>query len=230
MSGAKVDREQLSFLLAPLDPYSLHYFVPHTGVEEACNIVEAAIGELSGDNEAFRLVYIYGPPGSGKTHLVRGYREKARNAGIAAERFFSWEFSLADEEQKEGRLSISEFVAGFERVRSSGGLVLITGHKTPGDELVNPHLLSRLLTGLCVKLSYPREEELRPLLLSLLERRNMRLSDHTLDYLLRRLPLDPLSFDNIFARLSGASYSFGRPANLSLVREVLHNDSGETKF
>ena len=57
--------------------------------------------------------------------------------------------------------------------------------------------------------------------MSLLERHNLRLADNSLQYLLKRLPRDPLSFDAIFGKINELSFQQGKPARLGLVRQVV---------
>ena len=74
-----------------------------------------------------------------------------------------------------------------------------------------------------------KEEELSPILNSLLERKNMKLSERSVAYLLRRLPREPLSFDAIFARINELSLEESRPAGLGVIRELIDNSNNTEK-
>ena len=91
----------------------------------------------------------------------------------------------------------------------------------------NPHIMSRLNSLTALSLDYPSEEELRPILNSLAERNNLKLSDTNLDYLLKRLPLKPLSFANIFARVDELSLTDGKPAKRSVLKEAVVKETLE---
>jgi chromosomal replication initiation ATPase DnaA len=216
---------QLRIPLAISDPYSLDYFIPHSGVSVAYQGVSDLISKLASGERTWSTCYLYGPKGSGKTHLARGMLALALAQGVSAENLaledISSVFSLEHQEQQ--RL-VSRFIDLYEGLRSRGGLLLILGVWHPA-EVENPHLSSRLLAGSVFPLSYPREDELEPLIFSLMERRNLRISSRSIRYLLRRLPRDPLSFDDIFARVDELSFQQGKPANFGVVREAAKRTS-----
>lgn len=208
---------QLALALRPAEPYALSYFVTHSGVVDAVSYLERLIEEAVADHTAFHLVYLYGPRGAGKRHLVEGYYRAATSRAYPEDRCLRFCFdSLALPDD-----AVAGFVAAYERCRSAGGVILAAGESHPSELSENPHLTSRLLSGNLFALCYPREEELRPILVSLMERRNLRLSERSLDFLLRRLPLDPLSFDTIFDRISELCYQQGKGAGFKAVRTIL---------
>ncbi len=215
---------QLSLGLAPQNPYSLASFVPHTGVSLAFEMVRRRIEELVIDPEHFRILVFHGPEGSGKTHLLHAAGEFALSKGLAASSMYAVEFEQSEcLEEEEAADWATHFVASYDRLKRDGGLLLSSTATSP-TEMKNPHVRSRLLAGDVVKLTYPQESELPPLLLSLLERRNLKLPESSLRYLVKRLPLSPLSFANIFDKIYEFSSSTNRPAKLGLVREVVSHD------
>ena len=68
---------QLALNLRPTNPYDLQYFVPHSGVFAAWELLDRAIKEVLNNKTQFRLIYLYGPAGSGKTHLLLGFTQLA---------------------------------------------------------------------------------------------------------------------------------------------------------
>ncbi len=214
--------KQLLFDLRPPNPWALKYFVTHSGVVEAVRVLDHALSKVLDSPESFAFVYLYGQQGLGKSHLIEGYAQSALEKGLSDEAVYSYE--LLSETDVTEESWTGDFVAVYEKLKASGGLLLAAAEKAPASLSKNPHLRSRFLTAQNVRVSAPSEEELRPILCSLLERRNLKLSERGLDYLLKRLPLSPLSFDNIFARISELSSSELRPANFSVVREVFKED------
>ena len=214
--------EQLSFQLRPVEPYGMEYFVPHRGVVQAVAVLDQALGDVAAAPENFRMVFLWGPPGSGKTHLCEAYHAAALKRGLAPHkiRLVDLEERLVDSRVSDNDESaVAEFVACYEQLRASGGMLIVCARRAPAEVSSNPHLKSRILAAASCELAYPLEEELPPLLSSLLSRHNLKLSPRSQTYLLRRLPLAPLSFDNIFARISELSFSQSKPAGLGLVRE-----------
>lgn len=206
--------------LNPVTPYSLDYFVRHSGVAAALDIGLSAVEDLNEGLEKFKLIYLLGPTGSGKTHLVEALKSLVNKSQIASEKFIVVE-NL--EELEESQL-ISQIVSVYDRLKATGGVMILTSAKDPRNITANPHVQSRLLAGDLLEINYPQETELRPILISLLERKNLKLSDYSINFLLKRLPLDPLSFSNIFARLNDLTLSEGRPANFGAVRDLYSNN------
>ena len=101
---------------------------------------------------------------------------------------------------------------------------MIASKHPPKAATTNPHLQSRLLASEMIQLKYPEEEELKPLLCSLLERHNLHLSEASMAYILKHSPRDPLSFESIFARINEISLISSRPANQRTVREAMKEE------
>ena len=213
--------EQLSFHLAPAEPYSLAYFISHRGVAEAAVLTEQFVAECLADAKAFRMLHLFGPAGSGKTHLAQGSRLIALSKGLAKEKILTLEWEeIYQQENCIIDSSASSFVSAYEAFKREGGLILSCSRKAPTELLDDPHVKSRLLSGSVLEMFYPTEDEISPILASLSARHNLKLSEKSLNYLVQRLPLEPLSFDNIFARISELSLSEGKAAGFSIVKRM----------
>lgn len=216
---------QLGFPLPPSDPYSMHYLVVHSGIADAVSYLDAAIGTFSKSPSEFCIVVLWGEKGSGKTHLSKAYRKQALEAGLADERISVFELLSSDysDEQR-----IAQFIAEYEKLKSSGGVLFVTLEHHPASSSINPHLKSRLLSGKLAKLERPREKELATVFTSLLQKKNMKLGDRSIDFLLRRIPANTLSFEAISDRLDEVFREDGREARFSVVREMI-GSPGEEK-
>lgn len=211
---------QLGLPLAPQQPYSLSYLVPHSGIAQAAAVLDAAVARAVEDRSSFQSFYLHGSSGAGKTHLAEGYAEAARGAGVPNERIVVLDFDRKPESED----WIPAYVSEYERLKREGGLLIAAGRAHPEHLTGNAHALSRFRAGEIVPLRYPAEEELRPLLASLSERRNLKLSERNLNYLIRRLPVNPLSFEAIFANIDQLCIAQGRPARLGVIQEVMKED------
>lgn len=234
------NRQQLSFSLPPVTPYSLDYFVPHTGVAAALDRLLKEF-QLLRDYFALnddrlqkprkgKLIFIQGPEGSGKTHLLTGFESLARNAGMGAEivRVYDLNFESKPENRAaqlhllpHASPEVGEFVSNYEKVKVDGGLIVLSSRESPLHTTDNPHLRSRFATAETMVIGYPKEDELRPLIQSMCERFNLKPTEGALKFLLKRIPLDPLSFSNILARINEVSFESGKPIKLPLVKAVL---------
>ncbi len=215
---------QLNFDLKPQSPHSLRYFVVHTGASEAVQTIQLALKSVAENPSTFKLVLLHGATGSGKTHLLEGAAEEGIAIGIPAEKI-----SVIDVRElrslETGKIeasALASFIDRYEQLRASGGLLLLEANDVPtAANGWDPHLWSRLVAGYIVRLGYPREDELRPLLSSLVERKNLKLSENSLNYLLKWLPADPLSFDRILSAINDLSFSSKRSAGQRLIQEVV---------
>jgi chromosomal replication initiation ATPase DnaA len=215
----KTKAKHLSLKLNPVTPYSLDYFVRHSGVASALDAVLSVVEDLNEKLDQFKLIYLFGPTGSGKTHLVEGLKSLVNKNQISSEKLVV----VDNLESLEESQLISQIVPVYDLLKATGGVMILTSAKDPRNITANPHVRSRLLAGDLLEINYPQETELRPILISLLDRKNLKLSDYSINFLLKRLPLDPLSFSNIFARLNDLTLSEGRPASFGAVRDLYSN-------
>lgn len=216
-------QERLS--LGHSDPLSLNYFVCHSGVAEAFSVLDRFVDDVREDPSSSRIAFLWGPEGSGKTHLARGFAGRAIESGIEHAKLdcCEWDENSAGSggEWQSVDRGPAEFISRFETIKRTGGLFFVTSRNSPDRASKDPHIQSRLLSGAVLKLSFPRDDELRPVLVSLLARHNLRLSDSTLNYLLERLPANPLCFDSVFAKISDLSYAERKPVGMRMLRQTL---------
>ena len=208
--------EQITLPLESSLPRSVFNLVPHSGIMEAVTSFESALDVVVEDKSAFRMIYLYGKEGSGKSHLIDAYLERAALRGICAELKV---FQLGSENDREDW--VSYFISEYERIKSCGGVIIVEAREHPVSAATNPHLQSRLLSGEVIAVNPPLDEEVRLVVESLLARRQVEISEYVLDYLLKRIPRDTLSFSSILARIDELSLRDKKPVGLAIVRKVL---------
>lgn len=219
--------EHLFFDLQPRDPYSKDFLVIHSGIASAVQTIEKVIDDFVNDTSKFHFIYLWGNKGTGKTHIINAYVSglKERLAKELSDKVNTFRINDSadiDNEQSEFNTHfVPKFVSTYEKTRLNGGVIFIEAGKAAKNLSANPHLSSRLLACNLLEVTYPRENELEALIQSLLERKNLKLSEHKLNYLLKRLPLDPLSFDNIFCKINEICLSRGVSAKQSIIRESI---------
>ena len=215
---------QLTIPLPAQEPFSLSFFVAHSGVAQALSLVLDAVRDVRLAPSEFRAIFLWGPEGVGKSHLIEGAIAQAKRQGIAPEQISV--FDLTDEQLLRSLDRDPErFIYEYERVRSGGGLLLTTSRQSPDESSRNPHLLSRFRAGSVEELSFAREEELQTVLEALFERRNLRVSSKTLDFMIRRLPSDPLSFHRIVAKIDGFVWAEGGTPSVHTIKRVLLSEA-----
>lgn len=177
-------------------------------------------------------LYLWGPAGSGKSHLLRAAAEYAQTAGDVVAAFDArtpgeWLFDDAirllvldeceryDAGQQQAAFSL------FVQAVASGVPVLAAGRLPPVDLPLRDDLRSRLGWGLVYQLEAPTEAQVRALLRREGDRRGVLLNDEVLDYLLSRSARDLSALMNLLDRLDHRALVAQRAITLPLVRQVL---------
>lgn len=193
---------QLALAISSPPPPSLDNFVPGQNAELLARLHEVKAG-LVGES----VVYLWGAPGCGRTHLLRA----CAGPGVAT----------ADDVE---RLSEAEQIALFHRIneaRETGTLVLAAGNAPPAQLALRDDLRSRLGWGLVYQVHPLSEEDRAVYLAAQAERRGMRLSEDVVRYVLARVRRDAASLAAILDLLDRMSLEQQRPLTLRLVREAL---------
>lgn len=215
-----------SLSLLPKSQYSLDFFVVHSGVVEAYAILDNAISNLASTSET-RLIYFFGIEGTGKTHLLNGFRLKASELKIPdTQLLFCDDFlkdtgaTTYDKDEK-----IATFISSYQRIKSEGGLIVISSRVHPKELINNPHISSRLLSGEIAQIYKPQDSEIRAIISSILEKNNLRPSESSINALKQLMPTNPLECSEIVNALNAELLSSGQKAgrrNLeSAVKKIL---------
>ncbi len=190
------------------------------------------------------LLYVYGPEGSGKTHLltalsnaVDGRYFSFRDAGSLygagigsegpsrlAEHFQGATALVLDDlhllpNHQEVRVELWEL---FNAFYSSGRKIAISG-LTPPKELphLDGHLTSRLLWGLVARMDVSDDDSRRMILKKLAEDRQMALPDDVIDEMLLRVRRDIPSLVYALENINRYAISTKRKVSLRLAKETL---------
>jgi DnaA family protein len=215
-------RQLLLELAPPPAPTLENFFAGRNGV--ALKALRAA---LEG-GEAF--VYLWGPGGSGKTHLLRGFAAAAgpkRAAEYVSAARADW--ARAAELQAVAvddvsRLDESGQIALFDlcnRLRASGGTLAAAGDASPARLALRPDLRSRLASGIVLQLHPLTDAEKIEALLDHAARRGMELEAGLVRYLLTHFERDMGTQIAMLDALDKASLQRKRPVTLPLIKEAL---------
>jgi len=211
--------QQLLLELAPPPPPTLENFC--TGRNGAAL---QALRDALGDGE--RFVFLWGPGGCGKTHLLRGFAAAAGAAYIPA--------ASADWSQVEGlaaaavddvaRLDSAAQVNLFDlcnRLRASGGALAASGEAPPAQIELRADLRSRLASGVVLQLRPLSDEEKAAALRRHAAGRGIVLEDEPVRYLLTHFDRDMGTQIAALDALDRYSLERKRPITLPLVKEAL---------
>lgn len=196
--------KQLALEISPPPDPSLENFVAGDNAELLARLRELATGRLSES-----IVYLWGAPGSGRSHLL------AACAGEGVE--------VADDVDALDEAAQIELFNRINSVRESGGRLLAAGSAPPAQLGLREDLKSRLAWGLVYQVRPLSDEHRAQYLAAEAARRGMRVSAEIIGYLLTQVRRDLPSLLAIMAQLDRTSLELKRPLTLPLVRETLRS-------
>lgn len=203
---------------------------------------EEAVRLLQDDavEEGERFVYLWGPRGTGKTHLLQALCHRAARCGEGAvylplgERHVLTPEALEDlEELPLVAVDDLEAVAGqvrwetalfhlHNRVRERGGRLVMAGACAPAAiGIVLADLRSRLAGGLVLQLQSLADDAKAEALCLQARQRGMAMPPEVAAYLLRRCPRDMHALFALLERLDHDSLAAQRRLTVPFVKEAL---------
>jgi DnaA family protein len=196
--------QQLPLAISPPLEAQFDNFIVGPNAEALARVRGLAAGE-----SRERIVYVWGAPGSGRTHLLRA-AARVNPALVIAD----------DVEALDASRQQVLFVA-INEARDGGAGVLAAGPKPPAQLALRDDLRTRLAWGLVYELRPVADEDKARHLKALAEARGLRLSDDIVRYLLTRLPRDVASLQGVLEALDRHSLIRQRALTLPLVKEAL---------
>ena len=215
---------QLLLQLAPPPAPTLDNFVPGRN-----GAALQALRDIAGGTGAERFVYLWGEPGSGRTHLLRGL---AQAADARKALYFSGAADAsAAEDQVIAMDDVQNLAAGdqiklfdlYNRVRATGGALVASGDAAPAQLALRADLRSRLAWGLAFQLHPLSDAEKAAALRAHARGRALDLGEDVIAYLLQHARRDMASLIGILDALDRYSLEQKRPVTLPLVRDALES-------
>ena len=195
---------QLALPISPPPEPTLENFVPGANAELLARLRALAAGEL-----AESVLYLWGEPGSGRSHLLAA---SARPGLVVAD----------DVERLDATGQIALFNA-INAARDAGGTVLAAGNAPPAQLALREDLKSRLAWGLVYQVKPLTDAEKALTLHGEAARRGLKLSDEVVWYLLTHVRRDLRSLIALLDRIDRASLEQRRAVTLPLVRELIRS-------
>lgn len=180
-------------------------------------------------------VYLWGPRGSGKTHLLRALTltwqaRGERVAWFAPTISSSWAFDerwayvVFDDCDAFDAAQQHAAFALFVQASTAGVTVVSAGALPPVDLPLREDLRTRLGWGLVFALQPLPESEARDVLRREADRRGIRLSEEVLDYLLTRFARDLTQLMALLDRLDEFALASRRAVTVPLLKKMLEEE------
>lgn len=193
-----------------------------------------------------RQVFLHGPPGSGKTHLLQAACHEASAGGRPCAYLPLGELlerdpdavldgldrldllALDDLQAVSARPDWARALFGlFNRLRERLGQLLIAARTSPeGLDCQLPDLVSRLTWGPVFRLDLPGDRVLKAILKKRAELRGLQLSDAVVEYLLRHECRDLEFLLTLLDRLDLAALAEQRRLTIPFIRSQLRPPAG----
>ena len=218
---------QLLLQLAPSAPPTLDNYVPGRNgatLQALRDIARGAGGE--------RFVYLWGEPGSGRTHLLRGlaqaasgrralYFSGAPGNSLESDSLQDDPVIAVDDVQNlsaDGQVILFDL---YNRVRAAGGALAAGGDAAPAQLALRADLRTRLAWGLAFELHPLSDAEKAAALREHARARALDLPEEVIAYLLKHARRDMASLVGVLDALDRYSLEQKRPVTLPLVRDAL---------
>lgn len=225
-------QQQLALDLLGGYPATLDNFVAGPNAEALAQARRVAAG-----HSTVGITYFWGPPGSGKTHLVAGIDHAVRQHGLQVHRHSSASLTDLDSEQAVRGSSVVHLVddvenlgdaarAGLFALINLGRLspaiaIVVTGRVSPLALPLKDDLRSRLSWGLVYGL-FPLDDSDKAIALQRLAReRGVTISEDLIPYLLAHTSRDMRALIGLFDTLDRYALARNRAITLPLLREYL---------
>jgi len=208
----------LDFTQAPAPTFE--NFV-HGGNAELFHSLESAMkGELSE-----RVIYVWGEPGAGKTHLLKAFTEAGgsrRGRYLPAAEFDGGQLSPILALDDIERLREPEQVTLFNAINERAfACLLVSAASAPRDLPIRRDLATRLATGLTYRVLPLADEEKRAALAAHARTRGFALSEEVSSYLLTHARRDMGSLMAALDALDRYSLETGRPITVPLLKAAI---------
>jgi DnaA family protein len=200
----------------------------------------AAVAHLRALGRPAAPVYLWGPPGSGKSHLLRALVHERQRIGEHAGSFDAddpgpwqlepgWTLVVVDRCDALDASRQQAAFALFVQAGEAGVQWAAAGRMPPVDLALRDDLRTRLAWGHVFALQPCSEHEARAALRREADRRGIFLADEVMDYLLVRSARDLGTLMQLLDRIDRFALARQRGVTVPLLRQMLQEDAAEAQ-
>ncbi len=183
--------------------------------------------------------YLWGEPGSGKTHLLQAVRSALAHQGVrvgwldAAQLYPAdfddrWQVVVLDDchlyTANQQAAAFNWFVNAQTPTSGTARWVLAAGAAPPSDLVLREDLRTRLGWGHVFQLQALSESERRAVLRRAADERGVFLSDEVMDFMLKRFSRDLSSLMMLLDQLDGYALRTQRAITIPLIKAMLESE------
>ena len=223
--------QQLALALAPPPEPTFDSFFAARNTAPVAVLRQAATRDPKISHEPAageRFIYLWGEPGSGKSHLLRAFVAEA--SGGAARYFRAGESIDAEDGDllaavddvngldMVGQLALFDL---YNRIRTHGGILVSAGSRPPSELPLREDLRTRLGAGIVMRLETLTDEEKAAAISEHGRRRGLDLQPELIEFLLSHVTRDMGTQMAVVDTLDRVSLERKRALTLPLLRDVL---------
>jgi len=183
---------------------------------------------------------LYGPPGSGKTHLAKVWQARSQAKALSIDALTTQEAGAIVPGGEALLLDGAETIAGntaaettlfhiYNRLRETNGTLLLTAAAPVMQWAIGlADLRSRLLAAPAVALAALDDELIAGLLIKQFRDRQIDVSMDVITYLLPRVTRTPQAVRELVTQLDQTALAQGRAITVTLARQVLEAEESVT--
>ncbi len=216
---------QLLLNISPIWTPTLENFVAGRNVELLSALRHALSGAASE-----RCFYLWGEPGSGRSHLLQAAIREAKSRGMSAQYVAAsvpesaQAVAVDDVESLDDAAQIALF-ALYNAQRENGGLLLVSGTAAPAHLSLRDDLRTRLGWGLVYQVQPLNDVEKSQALEQHAQARGFALPQEVVQYLLRHGRRDLPSLLAVLDALDAHCLRLQRSPSVPLLKEVMQIES-----
>ncbi|WP_370262715.1 DnaA ATPase domain-containing protein [Limnobacter sp.] len=170
------------------------------------------------------FVYLYGPPGCGKSHLLKALSETLGAPVLPGQQRFVFRPApaslLMDDIDHLTPYSQVQLFNAFNQSMAEGlpPNIVLCGHEPPATLGLRDDLRTRIEAGLCLRIQPLSDEEKQAALQTVAKARGLQLSEEVVEYALRYFQRDMGSLMAVMDSLDRFSLEQQKPVSVTLLR------------
>ena len=223
------EQQALPFALGERSTFR-HFILGRNG-----ELVERLQNLRRGSGNAFGCVWLFGEPGTGKTHLLQAVCNDQANAAYIPAREITAEDDSIEAYGKFDTVTVDDvpewigtqaaermLMSLYNALRGRHARLVVTAHRSPRDlAFALPDLGSRLRAAACYRLAPLDDRDKLRLLAGVARERGFELPDEVAQFLLARTSRDQRELLGQLDRLDQASLAQGRRLTIPFVKQTL---------